>query len=154
MNHIPVVEITRFEQIMRFWPGGAARNSNNNHQNNFLKLLANSNYAISCRFYHSKKLLNFIIIAKSPSLPNSKKCAMSVFTSVELFTSTYVSYRVGYVNISLSAKGDTRRNCIRWDMKFFMLKYHCFFQTFWWKLTKRAVFPPWKTSYLSEYSSA
>jgi hypothetical protein len=39
-------------------------------------------------------------------MPNSEKCAMSVFTSVELFTSTYVSYRVGNVNINLGAKGD------------------------------------------------
>jgi hypothetical protein len=98
---------------MRFWSPGAAHNSNDDHQNVFLKLLTNSISAISYRFLRSKKRKNSIIIAKSPNLPNSKKCTMPVFTSAELFKSNYVSYRIGNVNISLGAKGDNRRNCIR-----------------------------------------
>jgi hypothetical protein len=38
---------------------------------------------------------------------------MSIFTSVELITSIYVSYRVGNANIRIDSEGDNRRNCIR-----------------------------------------
>ena len=79
---------------------------------------------------------------------------MSVFTSVELLTSTYVSYRVGNVNVSLGAKGDTRRNCIRWDMKFFMEEKQLSWSTFTKMFEKNSDISAWKTSYLDEYSSA
>jgi hypothetical protein len=97
---------------MRFW-ASAAHNSNNNHQNVFLKLLSSSTLAISYSFLRLKQRKNSIIFAKSPNLPNSKKCTMPVFTSAELFKSSYVSYRIGNVNISIGAKGDNRRSFIR-----------------------------------------
>ena len=93
-------------------------------------------------FFIQKNLkFSFLSPRHIANLPNKKMHHVNV-TSVDLLTSIHVSYRAGIVNVNIDWKGDNSRNYICWDMKFFMLKYYSYFQT--WKLTKRAVFSPWK----------
>jgi hypothetical protein len=58
---------------------------------------------------------------------------MPEFTSTELFTSISVICRVGNVSISILPEGDISKKYIRWNMMFFMVKYHNKYSLSFWK---------------------